>query len=71
MSPTKFLAKVLESPKFADGGRSGSFFCFSPDGKYIIKTIPEAEFSTFSSLYWMICKTQTASKALKGECNFT
>jgi len=43
MAPISFLNKVLESEKFADGGRSGSFFVRSPCRRFIVKTIPSAE----------------------------
>ena len=41
IQPELFL-KSLSNQKFSEG-RSGSFFCFSPDKCFIIKTIPESE----------------------------
>lgn len=41
MHPDKFL-KSLDNQKFSEG-KSGSFFCFSPDKSFILKTIPESE----------------------------
>jgi len=50
ISPADYLASIqpetflenLENQKFSEG-RSGSFFCFSPDKCFIIKTIPQNE----------------------------
>jgi len=36
------FASSLTNEKFSEG-RSGSFFCFSPDKKFVIKTIAESE----------------------------
>lgn len=41
MEPNKFLVN-LGNQKFSEG-RSGSFFVFSPDKRFILKTIPESE----------------------------
>eukprot|EP01097_Dermamoeba_algensis_P009958 TRINITY_DN7180_c0_g1_i1.p1 TRINITY_DN7180_c0_g1~~TRINITY_DN7180_c0_g1_i1.p1 ORF type:complete len:705 (-),score=151.69 TRINITY_DN7180_c0_g1_i1:190-2004(-) len=41
LEPEAFLAS-LDDQKFSEG-RSGSFFCFSPDKNFIIKTIPDYE----------------------------
>jgi hypothetical protein len=44
LNPVTFLANAAETVKTSEG-RSGSFFCFSPDRRFILKTIPEAEFN--------------------------
>lgn len=44
MNPAVFLANAAETVRTSEG-RSGSFFCFSPDRRFILKTIPEAEFN--------------------------
>eukprot|EP00027_Filamoeba_sp_ATCC50430_P004402 CAMPEP_0168550528 /NCGR_PEP_ID=MMETSP0413-20121227/5692_1 /TAXON_ID=136452 /ORGANISM="Filamoeba nolandi, Strain NC-AS-23-1" /LENGTH=524 /DNA_ID=CAMNT_0008581003 /DNA_START=524 /DNA_END=2098 /DNA_ORIENTATION=+ len=41
LHPERFLSS-LDTQKFSEG-KSGSFFCFSPDKNFIIKTIPESE----------------------------
>lgn len=41
LHPDRFLAS-LDTQKFSEG-KSGSFFCFSPDKNFIMKTIPESE----------------------------
>jgi len=46
--PEKFI-QSLSSQKFSEG-RSGSFFCFSPDKCLIIKTIPESEAQLLSKI---------------------
>jgi len=49
LSPVEFLSKDAARPQKSDG-RSGSLFCFSPDRKFIIKTIPDHEFQTLVSI---------------------
>jgi hypothetical protein len=41
LEPSHFLAKLLDGN--VSEGRSGSFFVFSPDGSFLLKTIPEQE----------------------------
>jgi len=36
------MSEALKKAKYTEG-RSASFFCFSPDKKFIIKTVPESE----------------------------
>lgn len=45
LAPAEFMNSVLENANFS-GGRSGSFMCFSPDRRFLIKTIPEHEART-------------------------
>lgn len=50
LNPVVFLAQAADTIRSSEG-RSGSFFCFSPDRRLILKTVPEAEFSQlFKSL---------------------
>eukprot|EP01121_Diplochlamys_sp_Union-15-3_P019861 TRINITY_DN7587_c0_g1_i1.p1 TRINITY_DN7587_c0_g1~~TRINITY_DN7587_c0_g1_i1.p1 ORF type:complete len:692 (-),score=84.07 TRINITY_DN7587_c0_g1_i1:5-2080(-) len=42
LKPSAFMNSLMSTQKFSDG-RSGSFFCLSPDKKFIIKTIPNSE----------------------------
>lgn len=45
LAPAAFMTSVLENTDFS-GGRSGSFMCFSPDRRFLIKTIPDHEAKT-------------------------
>lgn len=45
LEPATFMTSVLENTDFS-GGRSGSFMCFSPDRRFLIKTIPDHEAKT-------------------------
>jgi hypothetical protein len=59
LNPIEFIRQVLQNQKFSDG-RSGSFFCFSPDRKFIIKTIPDVELETLVTIlpyYYTVCLT--------------
>jgi len=47
--PTEFLQDAMKNQKFSDG-KSGSFFVFSPDKKFIIKTIPRSEYKAMERL---------------------
>lgn len=49
LDPSVFLKDALKNQKFSDG-RSGSFFVFSPDKRFILKTIPKHEFEALESL---------------------
>ena len=57
LDPSVFLKDALKNQKFSDG-RSGSFFVFSPDKRFILKTIPKHEFEALESLlpeYYRVC----------------
>jgi hypothetical protein len=56
LNPQVFLTQ-LNDQKFSEG-RSGSFFCFSPDKEFIIKTIPQSEAMLLQSIlsaYHNVC----------------
>lgn len=48
LQPQVFLGN-LTNQKFSEG-RSGSFFCFSPDKSLIIKTIPKGEANVLKNI---------------------
>eukprot|EP01126_Amoeba_proteus_P060919 TRINITY_DN8120_c0_g1_i12.p1 TRINITY_DN8120_c0_g1~~TRINITY_DN8120_c0_g1_i12.p1 ORF type:complete len:244 (-),score=35.32 TRINITY_DN8120_c0_g1_i12:273-1004(-) len=50
LHPYTFL-KFLDNQKFTDG-RSGSYFCFSPDKKFILKTVPCSESRLLYDIMW-------------------
>eukprot|EP01127_Copromyxa_protea_P002386 TRINITY_DN1227_c0_g1_i1.p1 TRINITY_DN1227_c0_g1~~TRINITY_DN1227_c0_g1_i1.p1 ORF type:complete len:864 (+),score=147.02 TRINITY_DN1227_c0_g1_i1:31-2622(+) len=54
LHPRKFLKRVNDQ-KFTDG-RSGSFFCFSPDKQFILKTIPKSESKMLYDIMWHYTK---------------
>lgn len=45
LNPSKFLEKALNNQQFSSG-KSGSFFCFSPDKRIIVKTISSQDAKT-------------------------
>eukprot|EP00027_Filamoeba_sp_ATCC50430_P002555 CAMPEP_0168562144 /NCGR_PEP_ID=MMETSP0413-20121227/11967_1 /TAXON_ID=136452 /ORGANISM="Filamoeba nolandi, Strain NC-AS-23-1" /LENGTH=615 /DNA_ID=CAMNT_0008593553 /DNA_START=407 /DNA_END=2254 /DNA_ORIENTATION=- len=66
MHPDKFL-KSLDNQKFSEG-KSGSFFCFSPDKSFILKTIPESEAILLKKIlpsYYMYLSTNPHSYLIR------
>eukprot|EP01127_Copromyxa_protea_P017902 TRINITY_DN5526_c0_g1_i1.p1 TRINITY_DN5526_c0_g1~~TRINITY_DN5526_c0_g1_i1.p1 ORF type:complete len:704 (+),score=82.04 TRINITY_DN5526_c0_g1_i1:39-2150(+) len=55
LNPSTFVDYAMKHQKFS-GGRSGSFFVYSPGKRLIIKTIPESEYRKMCQLmpyyYW-------------------
>lgn len=45
LEPGPFMTAVLENAEFSSG-RSGSFMCYSPNRRFLIKTIPDHEAAT-------------------------
>ena len=55
LGPENFLCNLIVTKnkslkEICSSGRSGSFFYFSYDGKYLMKTIPESEFLKFKEI---------------------
>eukprot|EP01126_Amoeba_proteus_P033291 TRINITY_DN3266_c0_g1_i5.p1 TRINITY_DN3266_c0_g1~~TRINITY_DN3266_c0_g1_i5.p1 ORF type:complete len:533 (-),score=95.29 TRINITY_DN3266_c0_g1_i5:22-1620(-) len=50
LHPHRFL-KHINDQKFTDG-RSGSYFCFSPDKRFILKTVPHSESELLYNIMW-------------------
>lgn len=49
LAPGPFLTAVLENAGFSSG-RSGAFMCFSPNRRFLIKTIPDHEAKTMQRI---------------------
>ena len=63
MVPEKLLQSILESQKFSEG-RSGSFFVFTNDKKFILKTVPKNEAQVLMKIlpyYYKHLKRETNS----------
>jgi len=50
LDPVLFLAAAMQNQKFSEG-RSGAFFVYSPDKKFIIKTVSSSEYYSLSKLF--------------------
>eukprot|EP01125_Pyxidicula_operculata_P016436 TRINITY_DN5658_c0_g1_i1.p1 TRINITY_DN5658_c0_g1~~TRINITY_DN5658_c0_g1_i1.p1 ORF type:complete len:564 (+),score=86.96 TRINITY_DN5658_c0_g1_i1:1991-3682(+) len=50
LDPYNFYQSAKKDSKFAEGGRSGSFFVVSPDKRFIIKTINRKEYETLKEI---------------------
>jgi hypothetical protein len=49
LAPAPFLTAVLDNQEFSSG-RSGSFMCYSPNRRILMKTIPDHEASTMKRI---------------------
>jgi len=67
LEPSAFLTIALENQKFSEG-RSGAFFVFAPNQRYIIKTISKTEYQSLANLtpkYYKHLKTYPESLLMR------